>query len=190
MKQNKEETNDTSKELLNIFHENKPQENNTSKKGGFSFIKNNGKNNVVDEKNDLNNVFQNLNMTGEEKTTDVSKTLQDTLNKKIDLDKLYQENNTNNTNHVNQNAINSLHFNQVPPQQFFNNNFGVQNISYHQNYDLGINFNNAQNVKIENYTPLDMKDYNQQAKQQAQDLPKKNEKDHFDFVNDLMKKKK
>jgi len=78
----------------------------------------------------------------------------------------------------------------MTPQQFFNNNFGVQNISYHQNYDLGISLNSPYSAKIENYTPIDMNDYNQQTKQQVQEQPKKNEKDHFDFVNDLMKKKK
>jgi hypothetical protein len=98
---------------------------------------------------------------------------------------------------MNQNILmNNVHYNNqispnYPQQQFFNNNFGVQNISYHQNYDLGVTFNTTPSVKLENYTPLDMKDFNhQQQQKQPEPQKKENEKDHFDFVNDLMKKKK
>jgi hypothetical protein len=56
-----EESNVNNKELSNIFiSENKTQE---TKKGGFSFIKN-GKNTTENKEDDLNNVFQNLNVVG------------------------------------------------------------------------------------------------------------------------------
>lgn len=69
-------------------------------------------------------------------------------------------------------------------------NTGPQHPGVYQNYlsmqDL------SGNVRLgDNYVPLDMKDYMNQ--QQSLSLPQqeqKNEKDHFDFVNDLMKKKK
>jgi hypothetical protein len=222
---NKEEINvNNNKELFNIFTNDnntntKPQPQDSAKKQGFSFIKN-GKNNN-EEKDDLDNVFQSLNVVGgktEEKITQnssqtLSKTLQETLNNKLDLDKLYQENNTNIHTHMNNHNImtSNMHFNnmnqvnnmipnyhqqqqfspqQYTPQQFFNNNFGIQNISYHQNYDLGVSLNTSSNIRTESYTPLDMKDYNQQPKQIHEEAKKDMKDHHFDFVNDLMKKKK
>jgi len=169
----------------------------------------------------------------------VTKTLQETLSNKIDLDKLYQENtmtqnqtgfvnqvpmnqghfnnhnqfnqmngnrnqfnqmNNNQFNQMNNNQFNPNHnqFNQInpnyPPQQFYNNNYGPQmtqmNNQFHQSYD--VNFNNSSNIKVgENYTPLDMKDYNQPSKLVTSEPKKEPPKEHqFDFVSDLMKKKK
>jgi len=216
------------KELLNIFGNNddtvednkstlsQPETN--TKQGGFSFIKNNGKSNTnVTKKDDLTSVFQDLNIvtkSGENekqvKPSDTySQTLQDTLNNKLDLDKLYKENNNNQNSHMNhfnmphnvpQNHQNN-HQN-YPPQFYNNNNVNVNqnmnhNISnYHQNYNLNVaDFNNqTNNLRIgENYIPLDINDYNkqQQLNKEKASTPveTKKEKDHFDFVNDLFKKK-
>jgi hypothetical protein len=209
----------SNKELLNIFGNNEiingmknvTAKNENGNKGGFVFIKSGKTSTNNTQKDDLLNVFENLNIVskGEEKSSkqneNVSKTLQETYNNKLDLDKLYSETNNhnnnnqfmqyNNNNNNNNNNINNNgnHYPQQFPQNNNNNiHMGVpsQNkISYNQNFNLNVaDFTN--NLKIgENYIPLDIKDYNKQP-EKTPTPEAKNEKHHFDFVNDMFKKKK
>jgi len=96
---------------------------------------------------------------------------------------------------LNHNNFNPLSHPMYPPQQQYYNNIGMQpnqmnmhnSFNHNYDYDLGIG-NGSSNLKLgENYIPLDMKDYNQPK---SSEPPKVSAKDHFDFVNDLMKKKK
>jgi hypothetical protein len=108
------------------------------------------------------------------------------------LDKLYSElNNSGQQNQYSNNGIDYNNNNQL--FQTNNNNFNIQsqNINYYQNFNLNIG-DISNNLKIgENYIPLDMKDYIKDQDNSSKEVPQsKNEKDHFDFVNDLMKKKK
>jgi hypothetical protein len=124
------------------------------------------------------------------------------LNNKLDLDKLYFEtknhnqipfgqfnnnafingHSNNNNNLINNNQIN------YPPQFGNNTNLPNQNVGFYQNFNLA-DLNN--NFRIsETYIPLDLKDLNIQQHSSQPSQEQKNEKDHFDFVNDLMKKKK
>ena len=106
-------------------------------------------------------------------------------NNKLDLDKLYSETNNHYSQYNNSNGNIDYKF----PHQFaVNNNVNIpnQNISYHQNNNFHISDLTKNNIG-ENYSPLDIKDYNIQK---DKTLVPKNEKDHFNFVNDLFKKKK
>lgn len=114
------------------------------------------------------------------------------MNNKLDLDKLYSE--ISNSSQQNNHNINSVDYgNSQTTQTNYNyNNINIQsqNISYFQNFNFNIGdlSNNLKNG--ENYIPLDIKDYNKSQENVTNQEETKYEKDHFDFVNDLMKKKK
>lgn len=115
--------------------------------------------------------------------------LQETYNNKLDLDKLYSET-SNQFTPYNIKNVQSKNMN-LPQQYALNSNANIpnQNISYYQNYNLNI-ADLTSNLKIgENYIPLDMNDYNK-SKEKIQPAEIKNEKDHFDFVKEMFKKKK
>ena len=107
------------------------------------------------------------------------------------MDKLYSE--LNNSGQQNQYSNSGLDYNNNQSFQtnYSNINIQSQNINYFQNFNLNIG-DLSNNLKIgENYIPLDMKDYIQNQENTFNQVPEtKNERDHFDFVNDLMKKKK
>jgi len=191
----------------NVKNDVQAQKTDDKKKQGFSFIKTNKDTQPqTPQSDDLNNVFQDLNVMSKNSDkndhNNITKTLKETLSNKLDLDKLYSENNKNDAfiHKVPSNfdqANNSGHNPQFAQHLYNNNqNMPMMNINYHQNYNLSLSdFNNPSNIKIENYVPLDMKDFNNHLPQEKiqtnnSEPPKKEEKDHFDFVNDLFKKKK
>jgi hypothetical protein len=107
------------------------------------------------------------------------------------LDKLYSElNNSAQQNQYNNSGL-DYNNNQTFQSNYNNINIQSQNINYFQNFNLNIG-DLSNNLKIgENYFPLDMSDYIKNQENPSNQVSEtKNEKDHFDFVNDLMKKKK